>query len=45
MNCYEIMHNITSEIRYIFGYNYSDACRRSNLQPNEWNILRCDYED
>ena len=45
MNCYEIMHNITGEIRYIFGYSYMDAFRRSKLQHTEWIILRCDYED
>ena len=45
MNCYEIMHNITGEIRYIFGYSYVDACRKSKLELSEWTVLQCDYED
>ena len=28
-----------------FGYSYLDACARSNLNPDEWNVLVKSYID
>ena len=42
---FEIDNVITGETRFIFGYWFEDACRRSKLNPDEWNIIQQDYED
>jgi len=42
---FEVRNYETGEITLIFGYNYSDACRRWKLVPNEWEILLQTYVD
>lgn len=42
---FEVQHIVTGEIILIFGYNFSDACRRSKLSPNEWDVLLQTYID
>lgn len=32
-------------IKFVFGYDWKDAFRRSALNPDEWNILSSEYED
>lgn len=42
---YEIMNKITNEVRFIFGYSFSDACRRSGYEPNDWTVIYSEYID
>lgn len=40
------MYNIhTDEERTAYGLNFLDACRRENLNPDEWEIIYRDYID
>lgn len=39
------IYNQSGETRFIFGYWFEDACRRSKLNPDEWNIRFSEYED
>lgn len=42
---YEIINNHTGEESIIFGYSFTDACRRSNLNPNDWSCWLQTYID
>ena len=42
---YEIEHKGTGEIRYIYGYNWEDACRRYKILPYEWSVNYSIYVD
>ena len=42
---FEIQDVTTGEITLIFGYNFYDACRRSKLNPMDWDVLLQTYID
>ena len=42
---YGLTHIATGERNIIFGYSYSDACQRRNLNPVEWEIDYSEYVD
>ena len=42
---YEIQHIDTGEISFIWGYNFDDACYRSDLDPSEVICLYSEYVD
>ena len=42
---FEVEHIETGERIIIFGYNYANACLRSNLNPKEWIVLIQEYID
>ena len=42
---YGIINIATGERNIIFGYSYQNACRRSNLNPAEWEIDYSEYVD
>ena len=45
MWCFEIRNRETKETTLIFGYSWKNAFKRSNLNPDEWDIINEDYED
>lgn len=45
MTEYQIENIYSGEVRPVFGYNWKDACRRSNLVSDEWIILLAEYVD
>ena len=45
MNCYYIEHKKTGLQDTIFGYSFTDACKRGKLNPDEWTIIDCEYID
>ena len=45
MWCFEIRNRETKEVTLIFGYSWKNAFKRSNLNPDEWDIISEDYED
>lgn len=42
---FEVQHIHCGETMIIFGYSIYDACRRSNLDPNLWNVILMEYVD
>ena len=42
---YEIENKGTGELRYIYGYNWKDACRRYKILPYEWYVNYSVYVD
>lgn len=40
-----ILINDDNEEEIVFGYSYYDACARSNLNPDEWEVLVKSYID
>lgn len=43
---FEIFHPEIQKSRIIMGYNFADACRRSNVvAPNEWIVIYQYYID
>lgn len=42
---YELINIATGERIIIFGYSYSNACKRRNLSPAEWEICYSEYID
>lgn len=42
---YEIMFITTGEITLIYGYNFDDACMRSNIDPACVECLMFSYVD
>lgn len=45
MTEYGIYNNNTNEETIIYGYNFEDACRRANLNPQEWEVIYRVYVD
>lgn len=45
MWCFEIRNIKTGEVNLIFGYNWKNAFKRRNLNPDEWDIIHETYED
>ena len=41
----EIMHKVTGETDLLMGYDFEDACRRNNLNPDDYRCLGRWYED
>lgn len=42
---YEIRNIHTNEETIIFGYSFADACRRSKLNPSDWECWMQTYID
>ena len=42
---FEIEHKVTGEGNLILGYNFKDACKRNNLNPDEYHLIARYYED
>lgn len=42
---FNLINIYTNEMKYAFGYNYKDACKRFNLNPAEWIIDWQEYVD
>ena len=42
---YEAYNLETKEETILFGYSFKDACRRSNLDPREWDYYSSEYND
>lgn len=42
---YEIRGKGSNDIYFIWGYNYEDACRRSNIDPSKFDVLNFEYVD
>ena len=42
---YEIENKATGEIRYIYGYNWKDACYRCKIIFSDWYIHYAVYVD
>ena len=42
---YSINNVTTNEERHVYGYTFADACRRSKLNMNEWNVAYYEYVD
>ena len=42
---YGIINIATGKRSIIFGYNFSNACHRCNLNPIEWEIDYSEYVD
>ena len=42
---FHIHHIHNGETTIIFGYDFDDACRRAELDPNLWHIDLQDYVD
>lgn len=42
---YWLINIETGVEKYAYGYTYSDACRRANINPDEWYISVCEYVD
>ena len=45
MTEYGIYNIHTDEEEIIFGYNFTDACRRAKLNPNDWEVIYREYVD
>ena len=45
MTEYGIYNISTKEENIIFGYSFSDACRRAKLNPEEWAVFYYEYID
>ena len=42
---YRIVNRATNEENVIFGYTYTDACKRYKVDPNEMLVIDCEYID
>jgi hypothetical protein len=42
---FEVCNKETNERTLFFGYNFKDACRRSNTDPDLWDVLTYEYID
>lgn len=42
---YDIYNKQADERTTIFGYSFTDACRRSKLDKEDWIILHQEYID
>lgn len=42
---YGLIHIYCGMRTIIFGYNFTDACRRSGIDPNLWEIDYSEYVD
>lgn len=42
---YTIQNHTTNEKRIIFGRTYKRACEKSNINPNEWEMIDMTYAD
>lgn len=42
---YEIENKATGEIRYVYGYNWKDACQRYKIISGEWYVNYTVYVD
>ena len=45
MMTYEVRNMKTDEEKTLFGYNYTDACKRAKVEPEEWKVVYCEYAD
>lgn len=45
MREFTIIHKTTNVQKIIFGYWYEDACSRSKLNPNDWEVILVDFID
>lgn len=42
---YEIMNKTTKETTIIFGYSFENACKRANINGNDYDVLMFEYVD
>lgn len=42
---FEIENYETGERTIIYGYSYTNACMRADLNPNDWFVLVQEYVD
>lgn len=42
---FEIQNKVTNEEKILFGYNYIDACRKGNVEADEWKVIYREYVD
>ena len=42
---YEIVNLMTGEHSFIFGYSYEDACCRSGINPEMYDVIYFEYID
>lgn len=42
---YIALNIFTDERIFIFGYTFSDACERANINPEEWDCYDFNYID
>lgn len=42
---FEIINKTTNERDIIFGYTFSDACRRAKISEKEWDCILETYVD
>lgn len=42
---YEIINKTATEVRWICGYSFTDACRRKGYDPADWIVIFSDYVD
>lgn len=42
---YDVVNNETGEEDIIFGYSFTDACKRNNYNPQEWEKRTENYID
>ena len=40
-----VVHKATGEEDILMGYDLKDACRRRGLNPDDYFVVRADYED
>lgn len=45
MYCYYIIHKESNLEETVFGYSFTDACKRNNLNSAEWTIFTYEYID
>ena len=45
MREYGVANKNNEEKTILFGYNFADACRRANTNPDEWEVEYEDYVD
>jgi hypothetical protein len=45
MMTYEVRNMKTDEEKTLFGYNYADACKRANVEADEWKVVYSEFVD